>query len=360
MIQRIASKVIQVKSICFASKIGIGMVFLVLFSQCNNSTASRQPETPGLEAKADSLGAVPPPVAKPAGYDTAQYLHLVSQLSRNQLATPWPFPEVFPKAGAILPFKRIVAYYGNLYSTRMGILGGLPPDEMLEKLKQEVINWEKADSTTTVLPALHYIAVTAQRDPGKNKKYRLRMPFKEIDKVLEMAERIDACVFLDIQVGHSTLQEEIPALKEYLKKPNVHLGIDPEYSMKGGEVPGRKVGTFDAEDINYATDYLAQLVKEFDLPPKVLVVHRFTKGMVTNARQIKVNPEVQVVMNMDGFGNKGKKLDSYKLSVTTEPVQYAGFKIFYKNDAERSETKKTMQPEEVLALHPVPVYIQYQ
>ncbi|HEY3386008.1 MAG TPA: hypothetical protein VGK46_05825 [Saprospiraceae bacterium] len=360
MIQRIENKVVQVQAMGFVSKIGIGMAFLVLFSQCNNSKASRQPETPGLEAKADSLATVPPPVVKPVGYDTSHYLQLISQLSRNQQSTPWPFPEVFPKAGAIFPFKRIVAYYGNLYSTRMGILGALPPDEMLDKLQQETINWEKADSTTPVLPALHYIAVTAQREPGKNKKYRLRMPFKEIDKVMEIASRIDAAVFLDIQVGHSTLQEEIPALKEYLKNPNVHLGIDPEYSMKGGEVPGRKVGTFDADDINYATEYLATLVKEYDLPPKVLVVHRFTKGMVTNASQIKIIPEVQVVINMDGFGNKAKKLDSYKIAVIREPVQYAGFKIFYKNDAERSESKRTMQPEEVLALHPVPMYIQYQ
>src|SRR5688572_33448326 len=112
MIQRIENKVVQVQAMGFVSKIGIGMAFLVLFSQCNNSKASRQPETPGLEAKADSLATVPPPVVKPVGYDTSHYLQLISQLSRNQQSTPWPFPEVFPKAGAIFPFKRIVAYYG--------------------------------------------------------------------------------------------------------------------------------------------------------------------------------------------------------------------------------------------------------
>jgi ribosomal protein S2 len=36
---------------------------------------------------------------------------------------------------------------------------------------------------------------------------------------------------------------------------------------------------------------------------KVLIVHRFTQGMVTNYKNKKV-PEVQVVMDMDGFGTK--------------------------------------------------------
>jgi hypothetical protein len=37
-----------------------------------------------------------------------------------------------------------------------------------------------------------------------------------------MAREINAIVFIDVQVGHSTLQEELPALEQYLKMPNVH------------------------------------------------------------------------------------------------------------------------------------------
>jgi hypothetical protein len=70
-------------------------------------------------------------------------------------------------------------------------------------------------------------------------------------------------------------------------------------------------------------------------------------------------PEVQIVMNMDGFGFPAKKINSYKLAIVSEPVQYAGFKLFYKNDAQ-SKPYKLMEPEEVLKLKPQPVYIQYQ
>ena len=41
--------------------------------------------------------------------------------------------------------------------------------------------------------------------------------------------------------------------------------------------PGKKIGTYDAEDVNYAVKFLAGVVDKYKLPPKVLIVHRFTK-----------------------------------------------------------------------------------
>lgn len=291
--------------------------------------------------------------------DTGLYNALQLHLVHGEYNGKWPVKAAYPLPGAILPFKRIVAYYGNFYSKGMGILGELPEEEMLSKLQREVQNWQQADTMIPVQPALHYIAVTAQRSPGTGYKYRLRMPAHEIDKALELAKKIGAIVFLDVQIGHSSLQEELPALESFLKMPQVHLGIDPEYSMKGGEVPCTKIGTYDAADINYASSYLSDLVKKYGLPPKVLVVHRFTKDMVTNYRQIKLCPEVQIVMNMDGFGFPAKKISSYEIAVSTEPVQFAGFKIFYNND-KLTAPYRLMTPKEVLDLSPSPIYIQYQ
>jgi hypothetical protein len=210
-----------------------------------------------------------------------------------------------------------------------------------------------------VVPALHYIAVVAQASPGADGKYRARMPDKEIDKVLKIAEKINAIVFLDIQVGFSTAQIEVPLLEKYLKLPNVHLGLDPEFSMKTGVRPGKVVGTYDAVDINFAANYLAKIVKENNLTPKVLVVHRYTQKMLTNAKLIKPLPEVQIVMHMDGWGGAAKKIGTYRNFVYSEPVQFTGFKLFYKNDILAPGTV-LMTPEELLKLRPIPSYIQYQ
>ena len=333
-------------------------VLLVIFGSCNNQNAAGMSSDRHIvmdtTATKDTVEVIP------ASLDTSLYNQKLLQMVHGQPTAKWPVKTEYPLAGALLPFNRIVAFYGNLYSKGMGVLGALPEDKMLDSLAREVRRWEEADSLTPVIPALHYVAVTAQPEPGKGNTYRLRMPFHQLDRVLELAKKMNALVFLDIQPGHSLLTSEIPALREYLKLPQVHLGIDPEYSMKDGSVPCKRVGTMDAADVNYASEYLANLVKEYNLPPKILVVHRFTKGMVTGASDIVTRPEVQVVMHMDGFGGKAKKLSSYQLAVVSEPVQFAGFKLFYKNDKMEPGRPYIMRREEVLALNPVPVYIQYQ
>ena len=298
------------------------------------------------------------PKEKKVPIDTVDYDKRMLALSNNDITGKWPVKNPYPLPGAILPYNRIIAYYGNLYSKRMGILGELPKDEMLKKLQTEVANWQAADTTIKAIPALHYIAVTAQIEPGKTNLHRLRMPFKQIDTIMKWAESIDALVFLDIQVGHSNVKDEVASLETYLKLPNVHLGIDPEFSMKNGEIPGTKIGTFNSDDINDAIAILANLVRKNHLPPKVLVIHRFTQGMLTNYKNIKIVPEVQVVMDMDGFGAKILKKSTYQRYIYREPVQFTGVKLFYKNDTRNDWQIYT--PMELLEFTPKPIYIQYQ
>jgi hypothetical protein len=273
-------------------------------------------------------------------------------------APVWPVPGPLPLPGSILPNNRIVAFYGNPLSKRMGILGQIPPHQMLAKLDTVVASWREADPLTPVQPALHFIAVVAQAAPGRDGKYRARMADTLIDRVLSWAQSRNALLFLDLQVGKSTLQDELPRLSKYLSLPNVHLGIDPEFSMKRGGRPGERVGTYDAADINWATQYLAELVTQHNLPPKIFVVHRFTRPMVTNARKIKLDPRVQIVMHMDGWGWPSRKRDSYRRYIYQEPVQFTGFKLFYRNDTKHGHP--LMTPADVLMLEPKPVYIQYQ
>ena len=270
----------------------------------------------------------------------------------------WPVKGPTPLPGSILPDRRIVAFYGNPLSKRMGILGALPPEKMLAKLDTVVQSWRLADSLTPVQPALHLIAVVAQGSAGRDGKYRARMADTLIDRVLSWAQTRNAIVFLDIQVGKSTIQEELPRLSKYLSLPNVHLGIDPEFSMKRGGRPGERVGTYDAADINWASQYLAELVTQHNLPPKVFVIHRFTRPMVTNAKKIRLDPRVQIVMHMDGWGWPSLKKESYRRYIYEEPVQFTGFKLFYRNDTKTGTP--LMTPAEILRLEPKPLYIQYQ
>lgn len=297
---------------------------------------------------------------EPKYVDELEFKRLIEYNANGDTTGLWPVREQpLPLRGAIFPFKRVVAYYGNLYSKQMGALGEYAPKEMWQRLNAEVKKWEEADPKTPVIPGIHYIAVTAQLDPMKDGKHRLRMPAAQIDSALAIAKMGDAITFLDIQVAMSTVREEVPLLEKYLIRPDVHLGIDPEFSMKDGSKPGRKIGSFDAEDINYCTEYLAKLVQQHNLPPKILIVHRFTQGMVKNYRNIKLRPEVQIIMDMDGWGAPELKYSTYQRYIYKEPVQFTGFKLFYKNDLKRPP-HRMMTPEELLKLKPSPIYIQYQ
>lgn len=332
-------------------------------SQNSNTTTKADPKAAVKKAdtvkKAADTTAVQPVSYPPINH--VQYDSLMKKLAHGDTTGKWPVKGApYPLPGAILPYKRVVAFYGNLYAKKMGILGEIPPNEMLAKLKGEVKNWEKADPTTPVQPALHYIAVVAQGAPGKDNKYRYRMPNKGIDSVIRLAKRANAIVFLDVQVALSNIHTELPLLEKYLIMPQVHFGMDPEFSMKDGVTrPGKKIGTYDADDINYVSDYLAKLVRKYNLPPKILIVHRFTQKMVTNYKNIKLHPEIQLVMDMDGWGEPELKEGTWRYFIHNEPVQFTGFKLFYKNDIKKAP-HHMLTPQEVLKNKPSPIYIQYQ
>ena len=340
---------------------GIVVVLLVAFilPYAQATTYSSDASTSG---KAITKKLVP---ELPKTLDKAKYDKLLIKNANYASTTAsttkriWPAKAPYPNVGAILPEKRIVAYYGNFYSTKMGILGEFEPSVVLQKLRGEVAKWEAADPETKVVPAIEYIAVVAQDNPGKSGLYRARMPDEHIDKAIEMAKQVNGIVILDIQVGLSTVQSEVPALEKYLKMPQVHLALDPEFSMKGGEKPGTVIGSLNSSDINYTANYLAKLVRDNNLPPKVLIVHRFTQRMVRGATSITPLPEVQVVMVMDGWGSPARKIGTYKSFIFPEPVQFTGFKLFYKNDL-KPPSERLLTPSELLKLTPRPVFVQYQ
>jgi len=259
-----------------------------------------------------------------------------------------------PLPGSVLPGCRIVAYYGNPLSKRMGILGELPVPQMITRLEAEAHAFERADTTKPVVRALEMITPVAQGSPGSKGLWRMRMADTLIENMAKLAESKGYLLVLDVQVGKSTVAAELEPLIPYLKRPYVHLALDPEFSMKGKEPPGKKIGTMDAADVNVAIALLTKLVDENKLPPKLLIVHRFTQSMLTNHEKITRDPRVQVIIDMDGFGPPHLKLDSYKAYVQKRPVQYFGIKLFYKND------KPRFTAEDVMQLYPIPQYIQYQ
>ena len=171
-------------------------------------------------------------------------------------------------AGSLFPGCRVVAYYGNPMSKRMGILGEIKPDSMLARLAKQAAAYAAVDSARPVLPALELIATVAQAGPGKSGLYRARMPDTLIERVMGWAE----CASLSRDPGHpdrtSTMAAEMVPLMKYLARPYVHLALDPEFSIGTKKIPGKVIGRIDAADVNAVSSVLAQLVDSLKLPPK--------------------------------------------------------------------------------------------
>ena len=318
-----------------------------------------------LLPKADSTRPVAGSAKDSAAIDTstvagrARAKARVAAAKRDSIAAEKAKLDTFPTPptplpGSVLPGCRIVAYYGNPLSKRMGILGEIPVPQMITRLEAEAHAFERADTTKPVVRALEMITPVAQGSPGSKGLWRMRMADTLIENMAKLAESKGYLLILDVQVGKSTVAAELEPLVPYLKRPYVHLALDPEFSMKGKEPPGKKIGTMDAADVNVAIALLTKLVDENKLPPKLLIVHRFTQSMLTNHEKITRDPRVQVIIDMDGFGPPHLKLDSYKAYVHKRPVKYFGIKLFYKND------KPRFTAEDVMQLSPIPQYIQYQ
>jgi hypothetical protein len=256
--------------------------------------------------------------------------------------------------GAVLPGRRIVSYYGNPLSAAMGILGELSPQQMMARLRQQAEAYAAADPGRPVHPAIELVAIVAQEGPGADGMYRLQMDTELIEEVAQWAEQNDFLLILDVQPGRSSVAAEVRAMLPFLKRPFVHLALDPEFAMATNQRPGQAIGSIDAAAINDTIRTLGQLVTAEQLPPKLLIVHRFTENMVTNHHKIQLDPRVQVAIAMDGFGSPAAKIGKHQELVRDQPVQFSGFKLFYRQDV------PVITPDEVIKLDPSPDVVIYQ
>ena len=166
------------------SKSAAPSVQKVAQSAVSSSSASVKPKQPkGFDQRSSCIGSELPTQSQISSARAAKIKYNAGEDPDFARRKGWPKKYPTPLAGSLLPQKRIVAYYGNPLSKRMGALGEFPKDEMIKRLKAEVAKWEKADPGMPVQPALHLIAVVAQGAPGKEEKYRLFMTNELINQV---------------------------------------------------------------------------------------------------------------------------------------------------------------------------------
>lgn len=262
-------------------------------------------------------------------------------------------PPAIAHPRAVLDTSLLVAWYGNPWNGRMGILGRLNGVALADGLKRQAAEYSKV-TQKKVLPAYELIAIVAQAQPGRDGKYRRRETRDVIERTLHAARAAGFKLVLDIQTGRSTVLDELAYLLPYLAEPDVYLALDPEFSMGRDGVPGRRIGTMRASEVNDAIGVLENLIERHHLPPKVLIVHQFTIGMLPDKEAIWSSEKLDIVLDMDGFGSPELKRHTYRTVLRQRELEYTGFKLFYIQDT------NILQPAQVLALNPPPAVVIYQ
>ncbi|MGI5835135.1 MAG: hypothetical protein ACOX87_01420 [Chloroflexota bacterium] len=255
-------------------------------------------------------------------------------------------------AGSLLANNLMVTWYGNPHTGLMGVLGQFSGADLAGRLQRQADAYAPY-TDKNILPAYELIAVVAMDSPGDDGLYRRQEYPEIIDEMLAEARAYGFHLVLDVQVGHSTVADELEYLRPWLQEPDVHLALDPEFDMWSGQLPGQEIGHTVSGDVNYAINYLDGIINEFGLPPKVLIVHQFTENMVPDKWNIGSSPVVDLVLDMDGFGSQWLKLDTWDM-IMQQPLEFSGIKLFYDQDP------GMFTPEEVMALEPTPSVVIYQ
>jgi hypothetical protein len=269
-------------------------------------------------------------------------------------AKPPPPPEL-PRGGrVILPRYRVVGFYGAPQDAELGQLGIGTPAQAAAKLEKQARPYRRGGKP--VLPAFELISTVASGAPGNDGRYSYRQPRKVIDRYLKAARKAKALLLLDIQPGHVDFMRDVRALRPYLEQPDVSLALDPEWKVPEGQIPGQVIGSTEAADVNRVSAYLAAIVREKQLPQKLLVVHQFTDDMIRNKQQLTQPPGIALVLNVDGFGDRPNKISKYHEFARPRIARrfHTGFKLFYKEDT------NLMSPRGVLRLRPQPDLVVYE
>jgi hypothetical protein len=249
-------------------------------------------------------------------------------------------------------YNMIVALYGRPNVKTLGTLGQQPLAQTIEKAKAKAKLYEEAwGSGMHVTPGFDLIYEMATSSPGKDGKYVITLNEKVLQEYIAAANQNGIAVFIDVQLGKKTPAQAVKPLLKYLQYDNVHIAVDPEFSVDNLSVrPGKKIGSITGPQINEVQDMMRDYIVAHGIKDdKILLVHMFTENMVTDKKAIRYTDRVHLVMHLDGHGSPALKIRIYNSLYTEARAAkvVGGFKVFYKQD------KPMMTPRQVLGLEPV-------
>jgi hypothetical protein len=249
----------------------------------------------------------------------------------------------------------ILAFYGHPLSRRMGILGRYSLEELDSRLSALANEYREVNGGRGVKKAFYIIYGTVWPEGQIG-----ILQETVLQNYIQYALDHDILIFLDHQIGRYDVVESLKRMFPYLRYPNVHLALDPEWRT---EKPMVEIGSVSAAEINEAQRVMEEYLEEHKIPgERMLVIHQFNWRMIRNRDQVRSDFErVRLVHCADGFGSPSIKRSSYAYNARAANIPVKGFKLFYNLGIPGAGyDEPLLQPREVLSLDPRPYIIMYQ
>lgn len=256
----------------------------------------------------------------------------------------------------VFPGRRMVALYGHPSGGALGVMGERPPQESVDYVRGIAEQYQAIDGDEPVIPTFEIIATVASEFPGEDGDYSNEATLEELTPWVDAITDAGGYAVLDLQPGRGNFLDQAKRYEELLKRPNVGLALDPEWHMGPDELPAQRVGSVEAHEVDEVSEWLAQLVRDNNLPQKAFVVHQFQVQMLRDREQINTDhAELSYVLHADGHGVPEQKFDTWNvLRQGLDPVWNMAWKNFFDED------QPMFNPEQTFAVDPRPWFISYQ
>lgn len=277
------------------------------------------------------------------------------EISVAPTAEPSP---VFPdpsRLQSVLLNNDVFALYGKPGARTMGILGQYSLPDIEPVMNDFIVKYDSANGQRGIIPSFYIIYGTCWPE-GEIGILQERV----VKEYVEFAAERGWYVYLDHQIGKFSVESAMAKLLPWLKYPNVHLALDPEWRT---EKPMQEIGYVTAEELNRAQAMVQDYLVEHRLPGRrMLVVHQFKPKMIQNRVAVRSDFDlVQLIHCADGFGSPMLKKSTYALNAEATNMPLKSFKLFLKPTVEGAGwDQPLMSPEDVYALEPRPYLIMYQ
>ena len=287
------------------------------------------------------------------------------------LASEYELPgggyELFPED----TMRRFVAFYGHPDTAGLGALGQQDgPESTLERMQPLLDDY--AAGSDIVVPTFNVIATIAHNGGATGRPdeviefsqpyyvdYSTMHPPERFREWVDVAAEVDGYFMMDFQPGRNDFLFQVQHYEVLLRLPHVGVALDPEWRLGSNQIHLQQIGSVTAAEINTVIEWLADLVREEGLPPKLLLIQQFRLDMIQDRDDIVDRDEVEVVIQMDGEGQGGLGVKDETWRVITAGTEDAHWHWGWKNFFER-DTPGPNSPEDTMSKEPAPVYVSYQ